>query len=76
MFPATKRMACIYMATEYAVWLGHREIIIRVGERNASIDSLLLRFKCRSAAFVTAWNPRHRTGYYADARGGDGGARF
>jgi hypothetical protein len=57
MFPATTRLAEIYAATDYLVWCNGQDLLIRVGKRNASIDWLLSRFKCRSAALVTAWNP-------------------
>jgi hypothetical protein len=57
MFPAANRVRAVYTKTDYIVWYDRRELVIRVGERCASIEHLLSRFKTRSAAFVTAWNP-------------------
>jgi Protein of unknown function (DUF3293) len=57
LFPAANRVRTVYTETDYIVWSDRQEMIIRVGERSASIEHLLSRFKTRSGAFVTAWNP-------------------
>jgi hypothetical protein len=35
-------------------------LVLRVGERNRSLDRLLYRYRQRDWAFITAWNPRSR----------------
>jgi hypothetical protein len=57
MFPATSLLRNVYAETDYVVRFDNRELVIRVGDRSASIERLLSRFKVRSAVFVTAWNP-------------------
>jgi hypothetical protein len=47
MFPAANRFRAVYTKTDYIVWYDRRELVIRVGERCASIEHLLSRFKTR-----------------------------
>jgi hypothetical protein len=50
------------------VWEPRGPIVLRVGQRNASLERLLHRRHARMWAFVTAWNPRsHRLSLWRNA---------
>jgi hypothetical protein len=57
MFPAASQLRTAYVETDYVVRWRPREYVIRTGHRCAPVEHLLSRYKTRSAAFVTAWNP-------------------
>lgn len=50
-----------YRSTDYVVFKGTQEVVIRIGERSGVVEQLLHRFRSRSAAFITAWNPFSKT---------------
>lgn len=50
-----------YRATDYVVFTESTSTVIRIGKKSSAVDRLLLRFHCRSAAYVTAWNPYGKT---------------
>jgi Protein of unknown function (DUF3293) len=47
-----------YLATDYVVLDGGREIVIRIGQSNPQLDSLLDAHATRRGVFITAHNPR------------------
>ena len=49
-----------YRTTDYVAFAGNREIALRIGQRRASVDHLLVRMHASSAAFITTWNPFSR----------------
>lgn len=51
------RLERAYRRTAYCVEDGEVRIDLRIQVRNAQIDSLLDRYRARSWAFVTAYNP-------------------
>jgi hypothetical protein len=46
-----------YLETDYTVREGRRTLVLRPGVRDVRVDRLLRRFRARSAAFITAFNP-------------------
>jgi hypothetical protein len=47
-----------YLATDYVVLDGGREIVIRIGQSNPQLDALLDAHAARHGVFITAHNPR------------------
>jgi hypothetical protein len=47
-----------YLATDYVVLDGAREIVVRIGESNAELDALLVAHGANHGIFITAHNPR------------------
>lgn len=60
LFSRSKPYASAYLATDYVVRIDGRDVVIRPNERSAAVDRALSRFKARSAAFITAFNPYSR----------------
>ncbi len=46
-----------YQETSYVVFDGRQELVIRVGERCPDVERLIAEHGCRSATFITAYNP-------------------
>jgi hypothetical protein len=47
-----------YLATDYVVLDGGREIVVRIGQANSQLDVLLDAYGARHGVFITAHNPR------------------
>jgi Protein of unknown function (DUF3293) len=47
-----------YLAAEYVVHDGGREIVVRIGQTNVELDALLDARNAHHGAFITAANPR------------------
>lgn len=47
-----------YRSTDYVAFDGAGELVLRIGVRNRNLDWLMARHRTRTAAFITAWNPR------------------
>jgi hypothetical protein len=56
--PLTPQQLEAYRDAEYVVFADHTKIVLRIGEPNAELDALLVAEGAKSAAFVTAANPR------------------
>ncbi len=46
-----------YCAADYAIIVGADEHIVHVGQPSEVVDLLLNKHQCKSAAFITAYNP-------------------
>jgi hypothetical protein len=57
LFSRSRSFANAYLATDYVVRIDGRLLVIRPNERSPAVDKALSRFKARSAAFITAFNP-------------------
>src|SRR5882757_2677893 len=57
----TRLIVASYRATDYVAFTGEREIVLRIGRREQSVDRLLASARASKAAFVTAWNPFSRS---------------
>jgi Protein of unknown function (DUF3293) len=60
LFSRSKPYASAYLATDYVVRIDGKDVVIRPNERSSAVDKVLSRFKARSAAFITAFNPHSR----------------
>jgi hypothetical protein len=59
-FSRSKLLANAYLATDYAVQIDRKDLVLRPNERSPVVDRALSRFKVRGAAFITAFNPYSR----------------
>jgi hypothetical protein len=57
LFPRSKPIAAAYLATDYIAKINGRNLVIRPNYRSAAVEQTLNRFKARTAAFITAYNP-------------------
>ena len=57
MTTATPEQIAAYEAALYVVF-GRPELVLRIGERNPDLDELLEAEGAKTAAYLTAWNPR------------------
>lgn len=60
LFSRSKPYVSAYLATDYVVRIDGKDVVIRPNERSSAVDKVLSRFKARSAAFITAFNPHSR----------------
>jgi len=57
--PLSPELRAAYEAADYVVF-GKPELVFHVGEKNAVLDAMMEVNRAKSAAFVTAENPRGR----------------
>jgi hypothetical protein len=60
MLAATRRFRAAYLATHYLVFAPAGKLTLRVGQRSAALDRLLVSQGARTAACVSAFNPGSR----------------
>jgi hypothetical protein len=57
LFSRSARLEGAYLATDYVTKIGGRNVVIRPGHRSVEVEKAMGRYKARTAAFITAYNP-------------------